>query len=301
MLAAEASVASAVPRRVLGQRLRDLRNQAGLTMKVAAGLMEWSEPKLWRIESGQTALRALDVQAMCAAYDAPPGLTCALAELARHSRAHGWWRAYGQAVPDDFSIYEALEDAASALAGYASYLVPTLMRTEGYAGALVASTGIGGQEADRLVYDCMIRRVLLTRARAPLTVTLALDEALLHRPVGGPAVMAGQLRFLADLAAQPNVSVRIVPYGAGHHPGLITGAFTLLDFRPSKRDGDTDTAIVYAAGLTGELYLDKPHEIQRHRDAYAAILGVSLDEDATVDLLLTVAKDLEGKQPAGPC
>ena len=73
------------------------------------------------------------------------------------------------------------------------------------------------------------------------------------------------------------MSLRIVPYGAGHHPGLITGAFTLLDFRPAKRDGDTDTAIVYAAGLTGELYLDKPHELHRYRDAHAAILGCALD------------------------
>ena len=97
---------SAVPRRVLGQHLRDLRNQAGLTTKLAAELLEWSEPKLWRIETGQTALRALDVQAMCQAYDAHPDLTQALAELARHTRAHGWWRAYGQAIPDDFSIYD---------------------------------------------------------------------------------------------------------------------------------------------------------------------------------------------------
>ena len=111
------STESAVPRRVLGQHLRDLRNQAGLTRKVAAELMEWSEPKLWRIESGQTALRALDVQAMCATYDASPDLTQALAGLARQTRAHGWWHAYGQATPDDFSIYTALEDAASAAHG----------------------------------------------------------------------------------------------------------------------------------------------------------------------------------------
>jgi hypothetical protein len=77
--------------------------------------------------------------------------------------------------------------------------------------------------------------VLLTRASSPLTVTLALDEALMRRPVGGPEAMAGQLRFLADLAALPNVRLRVVPYTAGLHPGLATGAFTLLDFPPSKR------------------------------------------------------------------
>ena len=160
-----------------------------------------------------------------------------------------------------------------ALAGYAPSQVPSLLRTEAYARTVITSTSLAAGEADRLVYDCMTRRARVTRARAPLSVTLALDEALLHRPVGGAAVMAGQLRYLADLAAQPNVSLRIVPYGAGHHPGLVTGAFTLLEFRPAKRDGDTDTAVVYAASLTGELYLDKPHELQRYRDAHAAILG----------------------------
>jgi transcriptional regulator with XRE-family HTH domain len=285
------STESAVPRRVLGQHLRDLRNQAGLTRKVAAELMEWSEVKLWRIESGQTALRALDVQAMCATYDASPDLTQALAELARQTRALGWWHAYGQAIPDDFSVYTALEDAAIALTGYAPFQVPSLLRTDAYARTLITSPG--SREADRPVYDCMTRRARVTRARAPLTMTLALDEPLLRRPVGGPAVMAGQLRFLADLAAQPNVSLHIVPYGAGHHPGLVTGAFTLLDFRPAKRDGDTDTAIVYAGSLTGELYLDKPHELQRYRDAHAAILACALDEPASQDLLLKAAKSFE--------
>lgn len=179
---------SAVPRRVLAQHLRDLRRQAGLTIKLAAELFEWSEPKLWRIETGQSALRALDVQAMCTAYGAPPDLTRALTALASHTRAQGWWHAYGQDIPDEFGIYEALEDAARTLAGYAPSQVPGLLRTEPYARALITSTSSG--DADRLVYDCLARRILVTRDRAPLTVTLALDEALLYRPVGGPGVIA---------------------------------------------------------------------------------------------------------------
>ena len=282
-----------MPRRVLGQYLRDLRQQAGLTVKQAARLMEWSEPKMWRIETGQTALRALDVQAMCTAYSAQPSLTRALAGLAAQSRADGWWRAYGGTIPDDFGIYAALEDAACAVAGYAPSQVPGLLRTEAYARTLVTGTGLGGEEADRLVYDCLARRVLLTRARSPLLMTVALDEALLHRPVGGPAVMASQLRFLADMAALPNMCLRAVPYAAGRHPGLATGAFTLLHFPPSNRGNGDDTAIIYAEGLTGELYLDKPHEVQRYREAHAAILRCALDEAATQDMLLAAAKHLE--------
>ena len=290
---ADTPAGSAVPRRVLGQHLRELRQQAGLTVKLAASLMEWSEPKLWRIETGQTALRVLDVQAMCAAYGATPGLTRALAGLAAQTRADGWWRAYGGNIPDAFGIYRVLEDVAYALAVYAPGQVPGLLRTEVYARTLIASTCSGGEEADRLVYDCLARRVLLTRPRSPMMMTVALDEALVRRPIGGPAVMAAQLRFLADLGGLPTVCLRVVPYSAGLHPGLVTGAFTLLDFPPSKRCPGEDAAIVYASGLTGELHLDKPHEVQRYRDAHAAILGCSLDDTATQDLLLTAAKDLE--------
>jgi DNA-binding XRE family transcriptional regulator len=66
---------STVPRRVLGLHLRSLRQEARLTVKTAASLMEWSEPTMWRIETGQTTVRAIDTEAMCALYSAPPGLT----------------------------------------------------------------------------------------------------------------------------------------------------------------------------------------------------------------------------------
>jgi len=289
----ETRAGSAVPRRVLGQYLRELRQQAGLTVKLAASLMEWSEPKLWRIETGQTALRTHDVQATCTAYGAPPELTRALTGLATQTRADGWWRAYGATIPDDFGIYTALEDAACTLKVYAPSQVPGLLRTEAYARTLITGAGLSGEEADRLVYDCLARRVLLTRIRSPLMLAVVLDEALVRRPVGGSAVMAGQLRFLADMAALPTVCLRVVPDAAGLHPGLGTGAFTLLHFAPSNRDSDTGTAIVYASGLTGELYLDKPHEVQRYRDAHAGILARALDETTTQDMLLAAAKDLE--------
>ena len=213
---------------------------------------------------------------MCAAYGAAPGRTRTLAGLAAQTRADGWWRAYGATIPDDFGIYMVLEDAASDLASYAPCQVPGLLRTEAYARALITGTGLNSAEGARLVCDCLARLVLLTRAHSPLMMTVALDEALVRRPVGGPRVMAGQLRFLADLAALPNVRLRVVPYTAGLHPGLATGAFTLLDFPPSKRCPGENAAIVYASGLTGELYLDKLHEVQRYRNAHAAILGCSL-------------------------
>ncbi|MGH4023950.1 MAG: helix-turn-helix domain-containing protein, partial [Pseudonocardiaceae bacterium] len=68
----EGTTGSTVPRRQLGRYLRDLRGKARLTVRTAAAELEWSEAKIWRIETGQNGMRSLDVEAMCRVYGAQP-------------------------------------------------------------------------------------------------------------------------------------------------------------------------------------------------------------------------------------
>ena len=49
---ADAQAGSTVPRRQLGRYLRDLRGEAGMTVRAAARELERSEPTMWRIENG---------------------------------------------------------------------------------------------------------------------------------------------------------------------------------------------------------------------------------------------------------
>ena len=293
-MAGQTMADSGVLRRVLGRYLRGLRNQARLTTKVAAGLLEWSEPKLWRIETGQTVLRSLDVEAMCRLYGAPADVTAALAGLARQVRGGGQWHPYGEAVSGDFSVYAELENEAAELLGYACCQVPALLRTGAYARTLLARPGTSTGEADRLVSECVARQALVTRASAPLPATIILGEALVRCPVGGAQVMAEQLRHLAGLAALPNVRVHVIPLSVGMHPGVITGPFTLFRFPLNGQGEETDPDTVCLRGLSGELYLDSAHEVQPYRDAHTAMLGAALDQVASQDLLLMVAKELAG-------
>ena len=124
-------------------------------------------------------------------------------------------------------------------------------------------------------------------------MTLIFGEAVLRCPTGGGQVMAGQLRHLAELAELPSMRLRVVPFTAGLHPGLHTGPFTLLYFPPHGGGTEPDTATVYVPGLTGELYLDTPQDVQRYEDAHAATSSCALDGSATQDLLLTAAKELD--------
>src|SRR5258708_901857 len=108
----EGTTGSTVPRRQLGRYLRDLRNAARMTVRAASQRLEWSEAKLWRIETGQTSLRSLDVEAMCRLYGADPQMTEALMGLAKETKARGWWHSYGDAIPETFDLYIGLEEAA---------------------------------------------------------------------------------------------------------------------------------------------------------------------------------------------
>jgi transcriptional regulator with XRE-family HTH domain len=133
------STGSTVPRRQLGRHLRDLRGQARLTVKAAAEALEWSEAKIWRIETGQTSMRSLDVEQMCRVYGAPADLTEGLMALAKETKAKGWWLSYSDAIPEGFNldVYIGLEEAAARLLWYEAELVPGLFQVEDYARTLI--------------------------------------------------------------------------------------------------------------------------------------------------------------------
>lgn len=291
---ADTLTGSTVPRRQLGRYLRDLRNQAGLTVKDAARGLEWSETKIWRIETGQTSLRSFDVEVMCRVYKAQSGMTTALMSLAKETKARGWWQAYGDAVPEWFDLYVGLEAAASKLFLYEQELVPGLFQTADYARTLIAADHPeeSDEETDRRVSLRMARQALVRRTIDPPALQVALNESVLRRTVGGHQVMAAQLQRLAEASELPNVSLRVVPFAAGFHPGVLSGSFNILRFPLNGGGQESEPPTVYADLYTGALYLDKPGEIDRYTKAYAGIWQHALDEEASRELIQQAAEAL---------
>ena len=285
---------STVPRRQLGRYLRDLRNRQHITVKTAAEQLEWSESKIWRVETGQTSLRSHDVELMCRIYAAPPDLTGALMGLAKETKAKGWWQAYGDVIPENFDVYLGLEEAAAQISWYEPELVPGLLQTADYARAVIGASN-AEDETGRRVQLRIERQALIRRPTAPLELRVALNESVLRRPIGGHEVMAAQLDSLAEAAKLPNVSLRVVPFSAGLHHGVMTGPFELLRF-PLNGDGqDSEPATVFQDGYTGALFLDKPAEIERFRNAFEAIWAAAANETNSATLIRQSAKDLRGK------
>jgi transcriptional regulator with XRE-family HTH domain len=290
----EDTTGSTVPRRQLGRYLRDLRGKARLTVKAAATELEWSEAKIWRIETGQTSLRSLDVEAMCRVYGAPDELTEALKGLAKETKGRGWWHAYGDVIPDGFDLYIGLEEAAAELRWYEAELVPGLFQTAAYARTLIGADnpGVDDEEIERRVAVRMARQALLSRKTAAPTVSVVLNEAIIRRPVGGQAVMVEQLNRLIELTDLPNVTIRVVPFRVGLHHGLMSGPFVILRFPTNGEGKITEPPTVYVDGFTGALYLDKPNEIDRYDMAFTSIWQAAATEAESHELLQQAVREL---------
>jgi transcriptional regulator with XRE-family HTH domain len=291
----EGMTGSTVPRRQLGRYLRDLRNNAGMTVRGAAKALEWSDPKIWRIETGRTSLRALDVEQMCKIYGCTdPEMIAALMGLARETKARGWWHSYGDVIPENFDLYIGLEEAASQAQWYEPEVVPGLCQTEGYARYIIQANN-PGLEPDTVGRRVQLRnnrqRILGRSVNAP-DVRFVLNEGILRRLIGGPDIMGAQLDHLIELAELPTVELKIMPFAAGWHPGVVTGGFVGLRF-PTAPDGtDTEPPTVYVESYTGALYLEKQSEIDRYDQAFAGIWAMALDERASIDLIKQAATEL---------
>ncbi|WP_052848098.1 helix-turn-helix domain-containing protein [Streptomyces avicenniae] len=291
----EGTTGSTVPRRQLGRYLRELRESARLSVKAAAAALEWSTPKIWRIETGQVSLRSLDVRNMCEIYGASDELTQALMALAKETKARGWWHSYGDVLPEGFDLYVGLEEAAESLDLYHNEIIPGLLQTESYANAIIGThiRGISNEELEGRVRLRIERQTILTRKTKPLSLRMALSETVLRRPIGGADIMAHQLAHLVYITELGNITFRVVPLAAGAHDGVVTGPFNILRFPLSADGRQTEPTTIYADGYTGGLYLDKPSEVEQYDCAFQGIWDAALDEQASRELIAEVAGSYE--------
>jgi hypothetical protein len=283
---------STVPRRQVGRLMRQLREQAGISLMAAAEELEFSRARMYRIENGEVPVRKHDVIAMCSVYRAAPRMTEVLIGLAQESKAKGWWHAYGDVVPAWFELYVGMEQAASRLRSYAPSVIPGLLQTPEYAGQ-VFRRWISDDDAavETAVAVRMERQSLLTRRLPPAPrLEVLLDEGVLHRAIADPVGMRRQLAHLVEVSARPNVSVRIVPFAAGPHQAASAGQFTILEF-PAVGTASPEPTTIYSENLTGALYLDKLTEVDAYESVWAGLDALALSRADSDDLISSIIKD----------
>ncbi|WP_280381117.1 helix-turn-helix domain-containing protein [Nocardia wallacei] len=289
---------STLPRRQLGRFLREWREANGFTIAAAAALVDLSASALQRIEAGQTQkVRQQDVRALCELYGVGPEDTEAAIGLASMARTQSWYHAYGGLYSEAYNMYVGLEAAAQRQVTYHEH-VPGLLQTPDYANAVISAyPDFDRSDVGRRVEHRLKRQVIVTRKTNPLILEVLLHESALRRVIGGRRVMAGQLRYLAEVSKLPNVTLRIHPYTAGLVWGMPYGLFTILEFGTNSGGNPIEPPIVYLeGGPTQDVYLEKPDEVKLYSNLAAAIRNTCLDERKSRELIRRATKEFDRDQ-----
>lgn len=267
-----------VRQRELGKRLRVLRNQHGLTVEEVADKLLCSATKISRLETGARRPSFRDVRDLCELYGLDEPTSTEFMTLAREARQQVWWTQYEDLKMDP---YLGLEAAAVAITSYTMYYIPALLQTQEYT-----------KEIIRTIAPKMDPHVLLERVEArmrrqqrlddgePPRYRVLLDEAVLHRAVAGPAIMAAQLDKVLQAERRGRVTVQVVAFDFGAHAAQDSN-FILFEFA----ENTNQSPVVSVEGLTGMQYLEKPADITRYREAIEYLRDSALSPRDSIALV----------------
>ncbi|MEU9334085.1 helix-turn-helix transcriptional regulator [Streptomyces sp. NPDC048290] len=274
-----------VRRRRLGQELRRLRELKGMTAEEVAERLLVSQSKISRLENGRRSISQRDVRDLCGVYEVEDvRIVDSLMQMAKDSRQQGWWHSFGD-IP--YSVYIGLETDAASLRVYDPQVIPGLLQTRGYAESLImgALPEAAQTDIDKRVQVRMRRQERISAAENPLRLWAVLDEAALRREVGNQQVMIEQLEHLLEMSQLPHVTVQVIPFSMGAHPG-VSGQYAILEFPDAA-----DSSVVYIEGVTSDLYLEKPQDVGKYSVMYEHLRAQALNVEQTRQFVSGVAKD----------
>jgi transcriptional regulator with XRE-family HTH domain len=275
-----AGASPTVRQRELGARLRQFRNELGRTVDDVASELLCSATKISRIETGARHASLRDVRDLCRIYGIKDPTVAELMDLARQAREPGWWTQYSDL---NLSPYIGLEQEATAITFFSMYWMPPLLQTQDYAHAIIK--GIAPRidpeiRAQRV--EARLRRQQLLGQEHPPRYRALLDEAVLHRQVGGQAVMRDQLDKAIQVARDEKVTIQVIPFDVGTLASAESN-FAYLEFGDSLLPG-----LIFVEGLVSNLYQERPAELERYREALEYLRDAALSPRDSVNRMAEI-------------
>jgi transcriptional regulator with XRE-family HTH domain len=273
---------------VLGRRLLDLRERAGLSREDAARVIRVTQVTVHRMETAKVALKIPYVEKLLAAYGIAAPDVATFVQLVEEANKPGWWQRFHDILPDWFSGHVALESAAALIRVFEPAFVPGLLQTPAYARTVMETGPLGRtrpEEVERHLALRMERQVMLTRPDAP-RFWAVLDETVLRRHVGSADVMREQIDHLLHISRRRNITLQIVEFASGHHSGAH-GPVALFRFGAGELPD-----MVYVEYLTGAVYIDERNEVASHHAVLDEIAAQAATARRTKEILLDLRKEL---------
>ncbi len=269
--------------RRMAAQLRELRAESGMTQEDVSERTGIDRSTLYRLEGAQQRPQRSTLIQLLDLYRVEDPQRGELLTLLREAGQRGWLQQYRSELPEVYSDYIGFEEEARSISNYESLFIPGLLQTEDYAWALIQGTWPHApvDEVEKRVSARMERQALLDRENPPRLWAI-MDEAAARRMVGGRQVMSAQLDRLREAAARPNVTLQVIPFDAGSHPGM-DGSFIVLDF-----PDPADQSIVYTESAAGGLFLEEEAEIRRYILIFDHLRAAALRPEVTLTLLAEI-------------
>lgn len=275
---------------VLGKRLQELRRAKGLSTQEVGNKLHQAHTTVVRMEQAKVTLKWATVKAMLEIYGVEQAEAEEFLNLTVQAKEAGWWHSHRDALPSWFAVHVSLENSATHIRGYEPHVVPGLLQTEDYARDVLRLNRPRPtpDELERRVTLRMERQALLTRQDPPAPqLWIVMDETVLRRLAGEPPVMRAQIDRLIEAMELPNVSLQVLPFATGLHPGAF-GPFTLFRFpMPDFPD------IVGIDNLSSATYREDEEEVALHREVLDRMSAQAMSKRRTKEFLLDVRKELD--------
>lgn len=282
--------------RRLANELRRLRTDAGLTREDVTEKTAINSATMYRIEAAKVRPQRRTLLTLLDTY----GVTDAdrrgdLVAMSQQANELNWLHRYESELPEAHLTYISFEADARGTRNYESLFVPGLLQTEEYARAVI-SGGLPFASKDDVEprVEARMRRKPFLTGNPPLQVWAILDEAVLHRAVGGSAVMSAQLIHLVEAAEAPHVTIQVLPYAVGAHPGMA-GSFAIMDF-PDPADPE----LVYIDSMAGDLFLEREADVRRYNRIFEHLRATALGPADSLCFISEIASSFKrGREVQG--
>jgi transcriptional regulator with XRE-family HTH domain len=293
-------VSPTVARRRVRLALREAREAAGRTQLEVAEEMEWSLSKVIRIENGDVSISPNDLRPLLTYLGVKDrtriNALVAAAKVARSRQHISWWQAPEfRALTGELRQYIEYEAVAVAVYSFAIRYVSGPLQTPEYAEALTGSFDIELEEtqANVVVKARQLRRDALLSRLGEIKFRAVYDESVFMRPIGGPAVFAGQLRDLHRLASEGLVQLRMLPFSLTA-PIANNASFDLLSLS-DEEDAAGNEVLYRENGLIDEL-IEDASSTRRHLDRFRQLWNVATNETDTIAYIGRRIEALENHQ-----
>ncbi|MFE3082219.1 Scr1 family TA system antitoxin-like transcriptional regulator [Streptomyces albidoflavus] len=256
-----------------GEWLKTQREAAGLTQQELANMTVMTRSHIAHIEAGRRVSSKEDARRLDNALSTGDTLSSFLPDS-------------DAAVADYFEATRQLEQQATVIREFAYAFVPGILQTEGYARAVLGASHppTDEQECDRLVVTRLERSNILDTFATPVAWVL-LDEAVLHRAVGGPKGVAEQIQHMVGLVGAGRVRIHVMPYRMGAYP-LLQSMLTPMWF-------ENQPPVAYTEGLQVGRFHDSPSMVTRLQSIYDLALSDAQSLTESLALLRATAEAYE--------